>query len=38
MNSRKSFLEMLRFMGYVAIVLVILWEMFIIIQTWKALI
>jgi len=29
---------MLRFMGYVAIVLVILWEMFVIIQTWKALI
>ena len=29
---------MLRFMGYVAIVLVILWEMFIIIQTWATLI
>lgn len=36
--TRKSFIEMLRFMGYVSIVLVILWEMFIIIQTWAALI
>lgn len=37
MNSGKSFREMVHFMGYVAIVLVILWEMLIIIQTWAAL-
>lgn len=35
--TRKSFIEMLHFMGYVAIVSVILWEMFVIIQTWAAL-
>jgi len=28
---------MVRFMGYVALVIVILWEMFVIIQTWATL-
>lgn len=28
---------MVRFMGYVAVVLVILWEMLVIIQTWATL-
>lgn len=28
---------MVRFLGYVAVVLVILWEMLVIIQTWATL-